>query len=159
MSDSGGKKEKAVQQRKPVESVPAGDEAESVEGIEALIEQLPEDKREQVQKLVIQESFGMMGIGRLAPENELAKKINETHITNYLDGAREQMQNDYKEKHEKKIFTVVLVTLALAFFTAIIVLLKDNPDVLEKIIYSVGGVIVGAFGGYGFGKQKRDDDD
>lgn len=53
----------------------------------------------------------------------------------------------------------MLVALALVFFTAIIVLLKDNPDVLEKIIYSVGGVIVGAFGGYGFGRQKRDDAD
>lgn len=159
MADSVGKKEKVVQQRKPVETAPTGDDAESVESIEALIEQLPEDKREQVQKLVIQESFGMMGIGRLAPENELAKKINETHITNYLDGAREQMQNDYKEKHERKIFIVVLVALALVFFTAIIVLLKDNPDVLEKIIYSVGGVIVGAFGGYGIGRHKRDEDD
>lgn len=159
MADPGGKKEKAVQQTKPVEAAPSGDDADGVESIEALIENLPEDKREQVQKLVIQESFGMMGIGRYNPENELAKKINETHITNYLDGAREQMQNDYKEKHEKKIFTVVLVALALIFFTAIIVLLKDNPDVLEKIIYSVGGVIVGAFGGYGFGRQKRDDDD
>lgn len=103
MADSGGKREKAAQQRKPVGTAPVGDDVESAESIEALIEQLPEDKREQVQKLVIQESFGMMGIGRLAPENELAKKINETHITNYLDGAREQMQNDYKEKHEKKI--------------------------------------------------------
>lgn len=155
MADSGGKKEKAVQQRKPVEAAPTGDNTEGAESIGAIIEHLPEDK----QKLIIQETFGMMGIGRLAPENELAKKINETHIASYLDGAREQMQNDYKEKHEKKIFTVVLVALALAFFTAIIVLLKDNPDVLEKIIYSVGGVIVGAFGGYGFGRQKRDDDD
>lgn len=153
MADSGGKK--GVQQKTSAEAAPAGDDAEGVENIEALIEHLPEDK----QKLIIQETFGMMGIGRYNPENELAKKINETHITDYLDGAREQMQNDYKEKHEKKIFTVVLVALALAFFTTIIVLLKDNPDVLEKIIYSVGGVIVGAFGGYGFGRQKRDDDD
>ena len=38
-----------------------------------------------------------------------------------------------------------------------IVLLKDNPDVMEKIIYTVGGVIVGAFGGYGFGKNRNDD--
>lgn len=98
MADSGAKKEKVVQQKKPVEAAPTGDNTEGVEGIEAIIEHLPEDK----QKLIIQETFGMMGIGRLAPENELAKKINETHITNYLDGAREQMQNDYKEKHEKK---------------------------------------------------------
>jgi hypothetical protein len=31
------------------------------------------------------------------------------------------------------------------------------PDVMENVIYTVGGVIVGAFGGYGFGKHHDDD--
>ncbi len=39
----------------------------------------------------------------------------------------------------------------------LIILLKDNPDIMEKIIYTVGGVVIGAFGGYGFGKNKGDE--
>ncbi len=119
------------------------------------INNLPKEAKQIIKKL----EFGMMGVSHLSQENEVAKKINETHITNYLDGAREQMHNAYKERHEKKIFTVILVFLALVFFTAIIVLLKNTPDILEKIIYSVASLIAGAFGGYGLGKRNSQDDD
>lgn len=138
--------------------VPQNDDSNEVDTIIEDIENLPKEAKQLVKKLVISE-FGMMGVGHLSQENEVAKKINESHITNYLDGAREQMQNDYKERHERKIYTAILVFFALAFFVIIIVLLKENPDILEKIIYSVGGLIAGAFGGYGFGKRKNQDDD
>ena len=45
----------------------------------------------------------------------------------------------------------------MVFFVILIILLKDNTDVMEKIIYTVGGVIAGAFGGYGFGKNRNDE--
>lgn len=47
--------------------------------------------------------------------------------------------------------------VAMAFIIIIIVLLKDNPEIMEKIIYTVGGVVIGAFGGYGYGKNKSED--
>lgn len=46
--------------------------------------------------------------------------------------------------------------VAMVFFIIIIVLLKDSPDVMEKVLYAVGGVIAGAFGGYGLGQRKRE---
>lgn len=142
----------------PTQSPPLDENAEDIESIIDDIENLPTDAKKLVKKLVVQE-FGMMGIGHISQENEIAKKINEEHIANYLDGAKEQMQNDYKERHERKIYTVTLVFLALLFFIAIILILKDNPDVLEKIIYSVAGLMAGAFGGYGFGKHSNRSDD
>ena len=44
----------------------------------------------------------------------------------------------------------------MLFVIALVILLKDNPDVLEKVIYAGGGLIAGAFGGYGYGKNKRE---
>lgn len=135
------------------------EENSEVEEIIDGIENLPKDAKKLVKKLVVQE-FGMMGIGHLSPENEITKKINEEHITNYLDGAKEQMKSDYKERHEKKIYTVILVVLALAFFIAVIVLLKDEKtDILEKIIYSASSLVAGAFGGYGLGKHSNHSND
>ncbi len=124
------------------------------EEVEATLEGFPDEAK----RLVIQE-FGMMGMGRISQESAIAKKINEEHIASYLEGSREQMRNSFKEHRENKIFAVILVTVALVFFTIMIVLLKDNTDVLEKIIYSVAGLIAGAFGGYGFGRHKGQDDD
>lgn len=45
----------------------------------------------------------------------------------------------------------------MAFIVVIILLLKDIPDIMEKIIYTIGGLAAGAIGGYGFGKFKNDE--
>ena len=133
------------------------DDSKDADSMVGDIDNLPKETKQFV-KMAVQE-FGMMGISHFSQENEVAKKINESHITNYLEGAREQMQNEYKERHEKKIFTVVLVFLALVAFIVIIILLKDKPEILEKIIYSVAGFVAGAFGGYGFGRRHSQDSD
>lgn len=151
MSDSVNDKDKK-------EDLPSTSEdgtgVEELEGLIGDIEEMPEEVKKQVEKLVVQQSFRMMGIERISQENEISKKINEEHISNFLDGEKEHMRNEYKERHEKKIFITVLMFLVLAFFLAIIVLLKEDKDVLEKIIYSVAGLVAGAFGGYGFGQHK-----
>ena len=46
----------------------------------------------------------------------------------------------------------------MVFIVVLVFLLSDKPDVLEKVLYTLGGLIVGAFGGYGFGKTKKDDE-
>lgn len=117
------------------------------------IEELPVEAKKVIQ------TFGMMGVGHFSQENAIAKKINEDHITNYLDGAKLQMQNDYKERHERKIFILILVALALLFMIGIIFLLNDEPNILEKIIYSVVSLVAGAFGGYGVGRHSGQNDD
>ncbi len=47
--------------------------------------------------------------------------------------------------------------VAMAFFVVVIILLRDDTDVMEKVIYAVGGVCAGAFGGYGLAKKGTDD--
>lgn len=39
----------------------------------------------------------------------------------------------------------------------VIALLRDDTDVMEKVIYAVGGVCAGAFGGYGLARNRTDD--
>lgn len=135
------------------------DDAKEMDSLIEGIDNLPTDTKKRLVKRMVVQEFGMMGVSRSPLENEVAKKLNETHITKYLDGTQEQIQKEYQERHERKLFTFALVFLALVFFIAVIILLKDSPDILEKIIYSVTGFLAGAFGGYGFGKHKGKDDD
>lgn len=121
------------------------------EGVQEILDDLPADKRKVVKRTAIQ----MMGV--MQRENPLLKKITEKHIDQFLEGSKIQMQEEYKEQHEKKIFLVIVLLIALVFIVALVVLLKDNPDILEKVLYTLGGVITGAFGGYGIGKNARDD--
>ena len=63
----------------------------------------------------------------------------------------------YIGKSHKKVFTFLTIVVAMIFFVIIILLLEDKPEIMEKIIYTLGGVIAGAFGGYGFGYGKQPD--
>ena len=92
-----------------------------------------------------------------SPEAMVMKKLTPEHISQFLDGASQEMKNSYKEKFHKKIFTFLTMIVAMIFFVVIIILLKDAPDVMEKVLYAVGGVCAGAFGGYGLAKKQIDD--
>lgn len=114
---------------------------------------LPEEQQLIVRAMMT--SFQMTGMNN--PESNLAKQWRPEHIQSYLDGAREDMQNAYKDRQQNRWFMLAIVVLALFMIAFIILTLKDTPDVMEKILYAVGGLVTGLVGGYGFGKTKKDE--
>ena len=122
--------------------------------LEQALESVPPQERKVIERMMVS-SFQMRGLS--SPETAVMKKITEEHITKYLEGAEIEMKNSYTEKFHKKVFTFLTIVVAMIFFVIIILLLEDKPEIMEKIIYTLGGVIAGAFGGYGFGKKQNDD--
>lgn len=139
---------------KLVESEKSSENFEDLENIDEILEGVPEEHKKTIQKLIIS-SIQMRGM--ISSENEVAKKITEEHITQYLEGTKLEMENSYEEKKHKKILVFLTIFLTMAFIVVIILLLKDIPDIMEKIIYTIGGLAAGAIGGYGFGKFKNDE--
>lgn len=129
------------------------DELEESE-LEDVLESVPPEHRKVIERIMISSSMQMRSVA--SPEANVMKKLTPEHISKYLDGAELEMKNSYAEKFHKKVFSFLSMTIAMVFFIVIIILLKDSPVVMEKIIYTVGGVIAGAFGGYGFGKKRND---
>lgn len=123
--------------------------------LEDVLESVPPEHRKMIERMMISSSIQMKSIS--SPETAVMKKITPDHISQYLDGAELEMKNSYAEKFHRKIFTFSTMIVSMIFFVILVILLKDNPDVMEKVIYTVGGVVVGAFGGYGFGKNKSDE--
>ena len=93
----------------------------------------------------------------ISPQLELMKKMTTENVTEFLQGQREVSNNQFKESRDNKIFLVIVLLMVLIFVTALVILLKGNPDMLEKVLYTLGGLVAGLFGGYGYGKSKRDD--
>ena len=93
-----------------------------------------------------------------SPEMELMKKRTSQNIDTFLEGQKAAMEYEFKESRENKIFLGIVVLLFMIFIIVLVFLLGDKPDILEKVLYTIGGLIVGAFGGYGFGKTKRNDE-
>lgn len=124
---------------------------------EELINNIPEDVKEEiVESITSIRSTQQMSI---PPEALIMTKINENHISEFLAASKENMQNSYVEKKQNKIFMGFLILLAMIFVILIILLLRDQPEVMEKIIYIILGFLGGAAGGYGFGKHKKDNED
>lgn len=133
----------------------------TLEEIDEVLDGIPEEHRNQIKKMMI-ESSSLSSIqmrGMITPENPIAKKITEEHITQYLNGAEKEMENSYAEKKHNKIFAFLITLLSMGFLIVIIFLLKDMPEIMEKVLYAIGGVVAGAFGGYGFGKHQKNNDD
>ena len=125
--------------------------------IEDVVEKVPEEDRHEVRKMMTL----TMQMGRVmsaSPEMELMKKMTPKHIEMFLDGQKEAMTYQFKAERESKIFLGIMVLLFMIFIVILVTLLIDKPDILEKVLYTMGCLIVGAFGGYGFGKTKRDDE-
>ena len=115
-------------------------------------DEIPEAAREKVGKLMISSTFQMGMLQQ--PENTIMRKITEDHISEYLQGSREQMNREYDEKRDRKWFLLGSIFLAMVFIIVIICLLKDKPELMEKVIIGIGGAVFGAIGGYGFGKNN-----
>lgn len=121
-----------------------------------ILEDVPEEHRKKVEKMIIASSVQMRGM--ISPEATVMNKITGEHITEYLQGARQEMENTFDERKQNRIFTFLTLIFAMIFFIIIILLLKDKPDFMEKIIYSFVSLVAGAIGGYGFGKSRSDND-
>ena len=89
-----------------------------------------------------------------SPEMEIARKITEEHITEYLEGSREDRRQAFKERREKRLLTAFEIVAALGFVVAIVVFLKNEPAVLVNILY-----IIAALAALWFWKKKNNKED
>lgn len=119
--------------------------------IDEVLDSIPDQKQANVVRRIMSLQFSAISA---TPENAISKKITSDHISQYLNDSRVAMQESFKEHHEDKIFKWVIILSALVFMIVIIILLKNQPSVMEKVIFSVVSLVAGALGGYGYGYKK-----
>ena len=66
------------------------------------------------------------------------------------------MDYSFQDNKMTKMISLIVFILTLFFIGVLIVLLKEKPDILEKILTILVSGGLGAFGGYGFGKNSKD---
>lgn len=118
-----------------------------------VLEHVPENQRKTFERLMVS-SIQMGHIS--SPESEVMKKITPEHISAYLAASEEDMKKSYEDKKSQRKFRLIGVVLAMVFVLAIIIILKDSPDIMEKVLYAGGGFVAGVAGGYGLSKRNQD---
>lgn len=99
-------------------------------------------------------------IRSVSPEAEVAKKISSEHISKLLDMQNSTMEHSFKENSEKRWFLIAAIVIFCIVFIALVVILRSNPELMEKIITIFISAALGLGGGYGIGytKGKHSDD-
>lgn len=127
------------------------------EEIAQVLEKVPkEEDRNTIRQMLISQ-FSM--ISRVSPEYDVAKKVTPEHITKMLDTQDRAMEKTFKDKSQRRIFTFCVALLSSAVLIALVVLLKDKPELMEKIVTIAFSGLLGAAGGYGIGVNKNRDND
>ena len=112
--------------------------------LEEVLDSVPPEHRKTLERMMI--SSVQLRSFASPPEAVVMKKLTPEHISQFLEGASQEMQKSYTEKFHKKLFTFLSMIVAMIFFVVVIILLRDDTEVMEKVIYAVGGVCAGAFG-------------
>lgn len=89
-----------------------------------------------------------------SPSDQIAGKLTEEHITNYLESSREERLQQYKERREHRLFTALELIAILASIVLVVWFLKDNPAILVNILYIIGGL--GALFIWKYPHEKKD---
>lgn len=128
---------------------------QSDEVLSEVLQGLPKEKREIIERTFVSQ---IAMINRTSPEGEIAKKISEGHIDKLLDNRAKAMEYTHKDEVQKKVFFSVMVVLVLITVFGVILLLKDNPDTMERILTVIVTAIISGLGGYGVGKGRGSND-
>ena len=76
-----------------------------------------------------------------SPTDEIAYRITEEHITEYLEGRREEKHQEYKECRDKRLLSALKLIAILVCIVLIVWFLKDSQAILVNILYIIGGLI------------------
>ncbi|MDR2753170.1 MAG: hypothetical protein LBB50_02540 [Oscillospiraceae bacterium] len=105
---------------------------------------------------VIQKTQTMMAIFGRMNSSPLADKVTGEHITRDQEIREKSIAFQHKETQTRHLLLFAGSVVAAILVVVILVLFRDNPNLIEKILYAAGGVLAGGIGGYGYGKSKRD---
>ena len=116
-----------------------------------------DDVPEKSKKIIEQMMISTIQMKSESPETITAHNITPEHITKFIDGANKEAEYFYKDKRQTRWFVLAVIAVLLVFTLVIINMLRDKPEIMEKVLYSIGGFVAGLAGGYGFGKTKKQD--
>lgn len=148
----------ATKSRKPM-NLPDNDinqENQLPDEISEMLEGVPEPKRQNLVR-VMEAQFSM--ISRVSPEIEISKKITGDHITTMLQNQNKAMDLQHKDQWQRMLFYGFIVLILLIAVFGIIFLLKDIPEIMERVLTVLVTAIISGLGGYGIGSRKRNGDD
>jgi len=110
-----------------------------------LLEAIPEKDREKFIAIFQETVFSSV----IKSGNNLTDKLTPEHITSIINNSDTQDKRDRDERKGQRYYHLIFFVLSLLFLSFIIIFLKDDKELLYKIIIA----IISFLGGFGIGKS------
>lgn len=114
---------------------------------EEILEGVPEEDRSRIKSIISQTMIS----GVMRRNNPISDKVTSTHITKLIENSDAQDIRDRQERKSDKNYQLILLIIGLAFLGFLIVFLKDDKELLYKVIIA----IISFVGGFGIGKTAK----
>jgi len=112
-----------------------------------ILEAVPVEERGRFISIMKESMFA----GFMSSNDTIAEKITTEHISKVLENADTQDKRDRQERRSEKNYQIIFLLIGLVFIGFLIIFLKDDKDLLYKIIIA----IISFIGGFGMGKIKK----
>jgi len=118
---------------------------------EEILEAIPAEDRGKVVSIMKQLMFS----GVMRKGNPISEKITEEHISKLIEKSDNQDVRDREERKSQRNYNLILLIIGLVFLGFLIVYLKEDKELLYKIIIA----IISFVGGFGIGRTSSKKED
>ena len=89
--------------------------------------------------------------------NAIASNLTPDHVTEIIAQTGHESEREHDARKETRRLAVLIVIVAILAVVGIIVFLTifQQGSLLGYILSGIGGLIAGAFGGYGYANRPR----
>ena len=112
-----------------------------------ILEVIPAEERGRFISIMKESMFASF----MRSDDPIAEKITTEHISKVLENVDIQDQRDRQERKSEKNYQIIFLSMGLVFIGLLIFFLKDDKDLLYKIIIA----IISFIGGFGIGKTRQ----
>jgi len=120
---------------------------ESKTATNEILEAVPVEERGRFISIMKESMFASF----MSSNDPISEKITTEHISKVLDNVDVQDKRDRQERKSDKNYQIAFLLIGLIFMGFLIVFLKDDKDLLYKIIIAV----ISFIGGFGIGRTKQ----
>ena len=119
------------------------------------LKSVPVEERRVIERIFVSQS---RMLSRMSPESEVMKKVTADHISTMLGTQHDAMEKTFQADREKRIFLLITIVIVFSVLITVIVLLREQPELMEKVITIAASAGLGLAGGYGLGQRKGKND-
>ena len=124
------------------------------DALDEMLEGVPEEAQQRVRTMLSVTTIAQ----RTSPQAELMRKMTSENIRDFMQMQDASDQRAFEDRKSQRRYNITVLTIGVVALLLLILILRPNPELLEKLVPGIIGLIAGAIGGYGYANIRKSGD-